>query len=120
MANPDLVKLYLAQIEADRAAGRPSVAPSMLQLGNLLGDKSDAFAEAVRQQGQMLYKMKHPLLGDLPLSSTGAQMPTAPAGAPPPVGGIWSDVEEEQARRAQNGGLRAPVLEALGWIKRGK
>lgn len=120
MAAPELVKRYLTEIEADRVAGRPSIAPSWLQPGNILGGKSDAFAQAVKQQGLMLLKLKYPLLGDLPLSSTGGQMPTAPPDAPPPVGGIWADVEAEQARRAQNGGLRAPVLEALGLIKRGK
>lgn len=53
-ADPALVKKYLQEVEDDRKSGRMSQPPTWLQPGNILGGKSAAYAEAVKQQGQML------------------------------------------------------------------
>jgi hypothetical protein len=58
MADKALVKKYLDQIEADRATGRASTPPRRLQKGNLLGGKTAAFIEAVKEQGKIVNPKK--------------------------------------------------------------
>lgn len=53
-ADPELVKKYLAEIEHDRTSGLMTTPPDRLQPGNILGGKTAAFIEAVKQQGQQL------------------------------------------------------------------
>lgn len=72
MADPVKVKKYLGQLEDNRKNGRPTEPPARFKLGNLLGGETDAFNEAVKQQGA----------------------PPTPA----PANGVWADAEEEEKR----------------------
>jgi hypothetical protein len=60
MADKELVKKYLDQIENERKTGRATVPPTRLQKGNLLGGKTRAFIEAVKEQGKIVNPKKAP------------------------------------------------------------
>jgi hypothetical protein len=68
MADKALVKKYLDQIEADRATGRASTPPRRLQKGNLLGGKTAAFIEAVKEQGKIVNPPKSTSTQDDPMA----------------------------------------------------
>lgn len=61
MADKREVRKQLEAIEADRKIGRLTVPPARLARGNLLGGKTEAFIEAVRQQGLPKPKAVPPL-----------------------------------------------------------
>jgi hypothetical protein len=52
MADTKLVKKFLDDIESARANGRSVEPPARLQNGNILGAKTAAFKEAVKEQGK--------------------------------------------------------------------
>ncbi len=52
MANAAQIKKTLDEIEAARKSGRMVMPPSRFQAGNILGAKTEAFNEAVKQQGK--------------------------------------------------------------------
>ena len=58
MANKKLVDEMLADLESARKSGRAVSPPSRLQRGNILGAKTAAFNEAVKQQGKVMPKPK--------------------------------------------------------------
>jgi len=59
-ADPKEVKKMLADIESARTHGRSIEPPSRLSAGNILGSRTDAFNEAVKQQTKTFNKGRIP------------------------------------------------------------
>lgn len=103
MADPKQVKKYLDEIERKRKVGVAVETPGFAR--NILGGKSEAFTEAVKQQGKTI--KPRPFRADASWdASQGKQRDKEVIPKSAPTAPNWSDAEKEHERLEKIKSLR--------------